>query len=93
MTLGVVVVGGKCLASPFEGEEQVLLMGREKERRGVGGQKCCSVTLPIPARTQWLTVPSTTSHPVTLPIPSGTQWLSGVHVAGMNALQAQMMQA
>ena len=66
MTLGVVVVGGKCLASPFEGEEQVPLRGsREREERS-GGTK---VLFRHPSNTQWHPVfrPSITcSHPVAI---------------------------
>ena len=115
---GVVVVRGKCLASPFEGEGASPFEGERRKRGEEWGDKSVVPSpfqyllapsgfqcLPLP-RTQspfqYTVAPSVPSfHYLLTPsgpslqylAPSGTKWLSGDHVAGMNALQAQMVQA
>ena len=70
MTLGVVVVGGKCLASPFEGEDQVPLRGQQRKRGEEWGDKSV-----VPSPFQYPVAPSVPSfqYPVA---PSGYQVLA-----------------
>ena len=101
-TLGVVVVGGKCLASPFEGEGASPFEGERRKRGEEWGDKSVvpspfqyPVAPSVPSFHYLLTPSGPSSQYLLAPSvhPSNTQWHPGVHVAGMNALQAQMIQA